>query len=67
MDSNELREFYELLQIYRHSPIVPQTQVAAAYEALIKFVDGLVAKEKANEGSKRVRRRARKASPAKLR
>ena len=30
----ESREFYELMQAYRHAPVVPQSAVAEAYAAV---------------------------------
>lgn len=42
MKSEKLREFYDLCQEYRHTPMDSIVAVAGAYERLVKFVDALV-------------------------
>lgn len=37
-DLLESREFYELMQDYRHAPVAPQSEVVAKFEAVKKFL-----------------------------
>lgn len=38
----ESRDFFDLMQSYRHAPIVPPQGPAEAYQEVIKHVDGLI-------------------------
>lgn len=41
MTENQLEEFYNLCQNYRHCPIESPDLVIEAYQALIDFIDNL--------------------------
>ena len=49
-DFLEGKEFYNLMQTYRHTPVVDQDTVLAAYEAIKRFI---------REGVKQAEDRAR--------
>lgn len=34
----EEQDFYELMQIYRHAPLVPQAEVREAFEAVKDYI-----------------------------
>lgn len=59
-----MREFYELCQGYRHTPVDRLVEVAGAYEALIKFVNEAVASLKDRLDAKTCECRGWKASVA---
>ncbi len=45
----ESQEFYELMQTYRHTPVVDQAAVVAAFEAVKAFVIGPAQPPRADE------------------
>lgn len=48
MSPDRLREFYELCQAYRHTPIEKFVQVNEAYQELVDFVNLLVGEKSRN-------------------
>lgn len=49
MTNTQLREFYELCQAYRHTPLDQFVQVSERYQALIDFVNGLIGERTRND------------------
>jgi hypothetical protein len=39
------REFYELMQVYRHAPLSPQKRVIEAFEAVKRYIREQVEKD----------------------